>query len=247
MAWYSEYDKTLEQLQKQLSAQLAQEQAQFETSEGLSEFMKEKQGELLTEQGEARQGAADKYFDTIQPAFQNTLQQVSGITTGIARDTEMGLQNDPGYRTAMDTINAAGAGEGIAGVVEAGEKATSIRGSGGHGMEAIQEELALNIQKHAAPLAIQKKIEGTLRPFQTQAAQAGIAKTAAQTEQLGVGAQAQSLAGLIGSEANPIGALAGLYGQQAGAYAQPAGSSAAITAGYADYGYKAPFGLGDLM
>jgi len=247
MAWYAEYDKTLEQLQKQLAAQLEQEKAQYAASEGLSEFMREKQGELLTEQGEARQGAATKFGEVLQPAFQNTLQQVQSLSAGIARDTEVGLQQDPGYRTAMDTINAAGSGEGISGAIESGREASTVRGSGGHGMEAVERELALNVQRQAAPLAIQKQIEGTLRPFQTQAAQAGIAKTLAQTEQMGVGAQAQSLSSLLRTEANPIEALSGLYGQHAGSFAQPAGSTSAIKAGYADYGYEPPFGLGDLM
>jgi len=247
MAWYAEYDRTLEQLQKQLEAQIQQEQATYEASEGLTAFMQAKQGELLTEQGEARQTAASNFFGTVQPAFANTLQSLQGTTAQIAQDTELNLQTDPNYRTAMDTIAQAASGGGIADVMGAGATASAVRGSGGHGMEAIEQELALNIQRQAAPLMIQKKIEQTLRPFQTQAAQAGIAKTLAQTEAGAVGAQVQSLSSLVGAEANPVGALAGLYGRQAGAYAQPAGSVDAITAGYADYGYEAPFGLGSLF
>jgi hypothetical protein len=238
-----QYDYNLSQLQAQLTAQLEQEQADIEAQQQFSEFMRGTQADLLAEQGEGRARASETYRETLGPAFQQALGNLTQLTTQQAADTEQRLAGDPARQVAMDTIRRAAAGEDIAGTGENMQVAADVRGEAVRGLGKVGSELAALSQEAAAPLAYQMELDRILRPFQTQAKSAKIAQTVAGTQSGAMEAQASALGGLMGLEAGPISTLAGLYGQQAGAFQPVAGGKGVIEAQFHDYGYRRPFAL----
>jgi len=244
MAYDSKYDYTLKQLQAQLTAQLEQEQAEIASQQEFSEFMRDQQTSLLAEQAGGRQRAAEAFQQVLAPAFQGTLGRLGRLTAQQAQDVEAQLAGDTARQTAVGTIRRAAGGEDITGTAQNLAAAAGARGQSVSGLENVEAELATLGREAAAPVAYQLELDRILRPFQTQARSAEIARTVAGTQAAGVQAQAQALGGLSQLQAGPVDVLANLYGQSAGAFRPVAGGEDVIAAQFGDYGYEVPFGLG---
>ena len=244
MVYRPEYDRTLKELQAQLTAQLEQEQAQIASQQEFSEFMRGQQRGLLEEQAGRRTAVAETFQRDIQPKFQETLGNLLGVTAEQAASVEQNLAGDVARQTARRVIGRAAAGEDITGAAGNLAEAARVRGEPVRGLGTVEAELGALAQEAAAPVAYQMELDRIVRPFRTQARSAQIAQTVAGTEAALIQGQAQALGGLTQLQAGPVDVLANLYGQTAGAFQPVAGGEDVISAQFADYGYETPFGLG---
>lgn len=243
----SEYDKTLKELQAQLTAQLEQEQAEIASRQQFSEFMQGRQGELLEEQSQRRATTTEAFQEQIGPKFQQMLGNILGTTADQAAGIEQRLAGDTARQTARRVIGRAAAGEDITGAEASLDTAARARGERSRGLGGIEAELGTLAQQAAAPVAYKMELDRIVRPFRTQAQSAQIAQTVAGTQSALMQGQAKALGGLTRLQAGPVDVLANLYGQTSGAYRPVAGGEDVVQAQYGDYGYQAPFGIGSLI
>jgi hypothetical protein len=236
-------DLSLSTLTAQLNAQLKQTESEIQTSQDFQRFVSGTMEGLIGDQQNAQLSARDKYMSVIQPAFMNALGMTQTMSAEMAGGVEERLAADPARQTAVGTIRDAASGVDISAFDSRLAEAAAMRGEAGISAGSLRQGLVSEIQGTAAPMAYQMELADVVRPFQNQAAYAGVMATTAKNDAIMLGAEAQSLAGLTALETSDISTLASLYGVSAPAFKDSSQSSDVVNALFSDYGYTNPLSV----